>query len=345
MNCYISRNYKTLSSAGNKAKTDIEAIMSSMGFRNVGLRQTASSNEVYSFFRTLAGVLIAPFRLHKGDCLVVQYPLKKYFTFVCNMAHTRGAHVVVLIHDLGSFRRKALTVEKEMARLNHADYIIAHNRHMKEWLEAHGCKRTVDTLGIFDYLSEVPLALHTGETATPPYSVIYAGALSPRKNSFLYKVGDKLRSTKIMLYGNGFEVEKACGADRFVCQGFVPSDRLIATAKGDFGLVWDGDSATTCSGNFGEYLQYNNPHKTSLYLRCGLPVIIWNKAGLADFIRSNKVGLCIDSLEHLEEVLSNVTAQEYADMKSNALQVRNRLQEGYHTRQALERAIHALSMK
>jgi glycosyltransferase involved in cell wall biosynthesis len=127
--------------------------------------------------------------------------------------------------------------------------------------------------------------------------------------------------------------------------GFVQSDELIATAKGDFGLVWDGDSTTTCSGDFGEYLQYNNPHKTSLYLRCGLPVIIWDKAGLADFIRDNKVGLCIDSLEHLEEALSNVTAQEYADMKSNALQVRNRLQEGYHTRQALERAIHALSMK
>ena len=42
------------------------------------------------------------------------------------MAHMRGARVVVIIHDLGSFRRKALTPEKEICRLNHADYIIAH---------------------------------------------------------------------------------------------------------------------------------------------------------------------------------------------------------------------------
>lgn len=131
MNCYLSRNYKGLSSAGNKAKTDIEQIMEKMSFRNVGLRQTTYTNEVLSFLATLTGVLKSPFCLHKGDKLVLQYPLKKYFSFVCNMAHLRGAKVIVLIHDLGSFRRKALTVAQEIKRLNHADYIIAHNEKMK----------------------------------------------------------------------------------------------------------------------------------------------------------------------------------------------------------------------
>lgn len=131
MNCYLSRNYKGLSSAGNKAKTDIEQIMKDLSFKNVGLKQTTYRNKVLSFLFTLAGVLKAPFCLHRGDYLVLQYPLKKYFTFVCNMAHQRGAKVIVIIHDLGSFRRKALTVEQEISRLNHADYIIAHNEKMK----------------------------------------------------------------------------------------------------------------------------------------------------------------------------------------------------------------------
>ena len=82
MNCYLSRNYKGLSSAGNKAKTDIEQIMEKMSFRNVGLRQTTYTNEVLSFLATLTGVLKSPFCLHKGDKLVLQYPLKKYFSFV-----------------------------------------------------------------------------------------------------------------------------------------------------------------------------------------------------------------------------------------------------------------------
>lgn len=61
MNCYLSRNYKGLSSAGNKAKTDIEQIMEKMSFRNVGLRQTTYTNEVLSFLATLTGVLKSPF--------------------------------------------------------------------------------------------------------------------------------------------------------------------------------------------------------------------------------------------------------------------------------------------
>lgn len=42
MNCYLSRNYKGLGSAGNKAKTDMEKIMKDMNFRNVGLPQSIS---------------------------------------------------------------------------------------------------------------------------------------------------------------------------------------------------------------------------------------------------------------------------------------------------------------
>ena len=52
---------------------------------------------------------------------------------------------------------------------------------------------------------------------------------------------------------------------------FLP-DELPAALEGGFGLVWDGDSAETCSGVFGEYLRYNNSHKASLYLASGFPL-------------------------------------------------------------------------
>ena len=53
MNCYLSRNYKGLSSAGNKAKSDIEQIMSEFSFRNVGLKQTTYHNSILAFAVTL----------------------------------------------------------------------------------------------------------------------------------------------------------------------------------------------------------------------------------------------------------------------------------------------------
>ena len=333
---YISKNYKDLTQAGNKAKTDIERIMDSLGFKNAGLTRTTKRNKITGFFITLTGVLKAPFSLRKGDMVVLQYPLKKYYTFLCRMAHRRGCKVVTLIHDLGSFRRQKLTVEQEICRLNHSDYIIAHNETMKNWLIEHGCKAEIGCLEIFDYLS--PDANTCKRKAEPPYNVIYAGALNARKNTFLYKLGDYVQSYRFLLYGYGFESDKAKKSDSFRYMGFVPSDKLISEAEGHFGLVWDGADIDTCSGNFGEYLQYNNPHKTSLYIRCGLPVIIWDKAALAPFILKNGIGFTVSSLAEIEERLSSLSAEEYSAMLANVKTVSDKLAGGYYFSKAVSEA-------
>lgn len=332
-NCYLSRNYKEVDSAGNKAKTDIEQILAANGYVNVGFRQTRYAHTVWAFLATLASVLKAPFSLRKGDRLVLQYPLKKYFTLVCRMAHLRGAKVIVVIHDLGSFRRKKLTAEQEIRRLGHADYIIAHNEHMKCWLTEHHCLRPIGVLEIFDYLSQTQAAPYL--PVTKPYEVLYAGALHLRKNTFLYEVGAYIGSYTFNLYGSGFELDKAKGKEHFSYKGFVRSDDLIATAQGDFGLVWDGFSIDACTGDFGEYLKYNNPHKTSLYIRCELPVIIWEQAALADFVRQNGIGICIASLTDLDQVLAALTPEQYAEMKRRVKVISDRLRTGYYIKKAL----------
>jgi len=346
MNCYLSRNYKGTDSAGNKAKTDIEHIMQEMNFKNVGLRQTTYNHSLLSFLLTLAGVLKAPFCLQRGDLLFLQYPLKKYYAFVCNMAHLRGVKVVTLIHDLGSFRRKKLTIAQEIKRLNHSDYIIAHNEKMEKWLKDNGCKAKLGVLGIFDFLSETSAALPR-QSAKRPYSVLYAGALSPRKNAFLYEWDEILfhssnPSYRVMLYGNGFDADKI-KSRFFEYIGFVKSDQLITTAQGDFGLVWDGFSVNSCTGNFGEYLQYNNPHKTSLYLRCGMPVIIWSRAALASFIKNEGIGLCINSLDELEGKLLSLTTEQYTTMCQNVQRISERLAHGAFYKAATLCAIKEIS--
>lgn len=338
MNLYLSRNYRGTNSAGNKAKIDIECIMRNLGFKNVGLPQTTFNNKVLHFLFNLMGVLIAPISIKQGDNLVLQYPLKKYFTFVCRMAHLRGAKIIVIIHDLGSFRRKALTPKKEILRLNHADYIIAHNDKMKEWLEVHNCKAKLDSLGIFDYLSKSNADNNT-YTHTSPYTVVYAGSLNSRKNLFLYELGKYIHSFSVRLYGNGFNKEYAAANEKFDTMGFVNSEELIASVKGDFGLVWDGTSVDGCAGNFGIYLKVNNPHKTSLYLRCGLPIIIWKEAALADYVQRNGVGLCINSLKDLDETLENLTQEKYNQMKQRAEQISKLIGSGYYFKTAIECAI------
>lgn len=337
---YLSRNYKGLGSAGNKAKTDIERIMDSMGFGNAGLARTTSKNRLAHFALTLAGVLKAPFCIRRGDVLVLQYPLKKYYTLMCRAAHLRGAQVVTVIHDLGSFRRKALTPGKEMRRLNRSDSIIAHNDSMKTWLEEHGCRARLHTLGIFDYLSDT--CAPEARPRRQPYTIVYAGALNPRKNTFLYRWGGSISSYRVRLYGGGFDIRQAEGAGRFEAMGFVRSDELIANVQGDFGLVWDGTSLDGCTGDWGEYLKINNPHKTSLYIRCGLPVIIWREAALAPFVRNNGIGLCISSLRELDRILAEMTPKQYEAMRVNVEKVSRRMAEGHYFKTAIGKALGAM---
>ncbi len=62
-------------------------------------------------------------------------------------------------------------------------------------------------------------------------------------------------------------------------KGFVSSDELIATAEGEYGLASYGSSLEGGSGALGNIFQYNAPHKMSLYIRCGLPIIVSESRG------------------------------------------------------------------
>lgn len=338
MKCYFSKNYKGFN-AGNKAKTDIEQTMARTGFRNIGNEQTHYTGKIRSYLATLSSVRKVTSNISEGDTLVLQYPLKKYYKLVCRKAHERGAKVITIIHDLGCFRRKKLTIEQEITLLNHSDYIIASNDIMKTWLSDRGCKAQLGSLGAFDYLSATTLS---EKPTTKEPRVIYAGKLSSRKNRFLYDMESHIHGFRFMLYGEGFEEGLITRKDRFVYKGFVPSDDLVEQAEGEYGLVWDGSSVDTCSGDFGEYLRYNSPHKLSLYLRCGLPVIIWDQAALADFIRAHQAGLCVESLKNLDSILSGITPEAYAEMKTNAQRLGKQLSEGYFFTQAVNRAIEEL---
>ena len=281
----IRDSYKGVNNAANKAKTDIEYIMEQCGYRNVGLKQTRYTNAVIAFILTLSGVLKSVFCLHKGDVLILQYPLKKYYTFVCCMAHLRGCKIITLIHDLDSFRRRRLTIPHEISRLNHSDSIIVHSERMKNWLHENGIKANLEVLGVFDYLSDRQSSGKNLAASHP--RVLFVGALSTFHSDFLYKLGRSPRSFDMVLYGNGFEPDKFEG--QVDHKGYTRSDDLIATAEGEYGLVWYGSSLEGGVGPEGEYLQYNAPHKLSLYIRCGLPVIIWKKAALASFVEENVI--------------------------------------------------------
>ena len=333
---YISKNYKHLNNAGNKAKTDIEIILSEDGALNAGLERTVGLGAVRGYARTLGSVIASCFRLKKGDVLLLQYPFKKYYDFVCRIARAKGLKTVTLIHDLGSFRRKKLTVEQEIKRLNRNDAIIVHTPNMEKLLVENGVRVPIVILEIFDYLSEgVNTAPQSCAGDVP--RVLFAGNLTFENNKFLYDLSEMSGNFKMVLYGNG--LDKSRIGQHAVWKGFCPSDRLICEAEGDYGLVWYGVSIVSGEGPLGEYVRYIAPHKLSLYIRCGMPVIVWKESGMAPFVAKNNIGLVVGSLEELDSAISEVTDNQYCEMKQNVEKVSAKLASGYYTRKAVAEAL------
>ena len=106
--------------------------------------------------------------------------------------------------------------------------------------------------------------------------------------------------------------------------------------EGSFGLVWDGVSAKTCEGIYGNYLRVNNPHKTSLYLASGIPVIIWKEAALADFIEKQHCGILVDSIDDITEKIKKMSDQEYCEIQKNVCDIGKKIRDGYFYKKALE---------
>lgn len=337
--CYISRNYKDVTSAGNKAKTDIEVTMERMGFVNIGLAHSVGKGVLRHFFRNLIGILKAMCMVRKGDVLVLQYPLKKYYEAMCNVAHWKGAKVITQIHDLNSFRSKRLTPEQEMRRLGHSDVVIAHNDTMKAWLEKQGCPARLTTLGIFDYLSPVPISSERKMAEGEAKTMFFLGNMNPKSNNFIYALAAQLKRSRLYLYGNHYHEEMMADGARAEYEGYAVDMELMKMNKGDFGLSWYGESLTEGKGKIGEYMSYNNPHKVSLYLRCHAPVILSKTAGLASFVEENGIGITVDSLEGIDDVVARVTDEEYVRMKENVVKVSDRIASGYYFEHAFKRAL------
>ena len=184
--------------------------------------------------------------------------------------------------------------------------------------------------------------MRTSESTGDFKAVYFAGNLRNNKSEFIYTDQMEKLNFKLNLYGPNYESELVKSNNIHYKGSFLPEE--LGKQFGDgFGLIWDGTGINTCDGMNGEYLKYNNPHKTSLYLSCGLPVIIWKQAALSDFVEKYKVGFTINSLSEIENILNNMTIDEYKQLKLNVENVKNKLLNGEFTMKAMENAITILN--
>ncbi|MFR8033336.1 MAG: hypothetical protein ACLU6W_04860 [Lachnospiraceae bacterium] len=264
-----------------------------------------------------------------GADLILQYPLAMYPKVsmlaipILKKLKEKNVRRIFLIHDLESLRGGDSS--RERAFLNEADVIIAHNSHMIQYLRNIGYKnKKMISLDIFDYLMKESDCCH--KNIDDWKTVAIAGNLRKDKAGYVYLL-DKLNAdVRFYLYGPNYEGKEE--GKNVTYQGQYSPEQLPEKLQCGFGLVWDGPSLEKCGGNMGKYLKYNNPHKTSLYLASGIPVIIWKEAAMADLINEKQVGLVVDSLEDISDKFRKLQEEEYTKLKKNAEKLGKQLRTG-----------------
>ena len=337
--------------ASSKARTDVEKILESIGYKRliVETESGVQKNKLLKgkqFMQYVKNRRIwdkALGNLKKNDEIVIQYPLRNTtinFDKILKK-YNKKIKIILVIHDLESLRLmptiskiQTIRVKFEDAKiLKSCNKIISHNKKMSEQLVKKGIdKSKIVDLEIFDYLFDGEIK-HKNRTKNMP--IIIAGNLSSAKAEYLKELKE-IQNLKFNLYGKNLDFSLNENKNIFYKGAFLPEE-LINNLEGSFGLVWDGNAIETCGGPFGNYLKYNNPHKISLYLVAGIPVIVWKQSAMASFVEENKIGLCVDNLHEIGDRINNLTNDDYNKMCYNAEMISKKLKMGFYLKRSFEK--------
>lgn len=351
MNYYIRKMEPENNNAGSKAPGDICRICQKMGWQEIKMPSPDNNGKISSRvwqLTTLPKVWRSICRqLRPGDALLYQHPLyygtKIAYPYLKKLKEKK-VRLVVLIHDMESLRNSLLSDNSAEGKawedgtfLSIFDKIICHNTHMKDYLASKGFpKEKLIPLGIFDYLCPEPQVC-SDASAKPEQSVAIAGNLDPAKCSYIYQAAKANPDLRFRLYGGNYTEKEP--VSNITYMGSYAPEKIPEMLSGSFGLVWDGPDLDIRPGTIGDYLRYNNPHKCSLYLASGLPVMIWKEAALADFVESGHLGITVSDLTDLSAAVKKITEAEYLEIKNHVMLEGEKIRSGYYFSRAIHTAL------
>ena len=206
---------------------------------------------------------------------------------------------------------------------------------MKKFLIDNGIKESkIYVLDLFDYICDGELQVDRNRvTNIEEAKVVYAGNLSKEKSPFLHQLEENKMKFNIDVFGVGIDEDIN---KNILFKGKLHPEELPNKLTGNLGLVWDGcfdesDENVT----FKNYTKFNNPHKLSCYMAAGLPVIVWEKAAIADFVKKNNIGYTISNIYDI----NNLDLADYEIKLKNALEIKEKVRNGYFTKTVMKEII------
>lgn len=342
---YIGEKPIASNHAGNKARLDIDLILEQKFGKSLLNINQISYKDIFEKIKWILNLknikLLIKLSSIKNKKIILQYPF--YFNSILRRSLgqlSKCNEEILIVHDVDSLRAIGnQSLGEDIADMNRAVVVILHNQKMIDALHSIGLKTPTVNLELFDYLLDGGLPKQNYKLGK---TIAFAGNLE--KSTFLKNERFEKLHLSFNLYGPNFDKEKISW-NNITYKGSFRPDEIPYNLEGSFGLIWDGETLDTCSGAFGQYMKYNNPHKLSLYIAAGVPVIVWEEAAIADFVKKHNIGIAVKSLYDVENIVNSLSCEQYDVFKKNLLVLQQRVISGYYTKRALAECENILAEK
>lgn len=327
--------------AGGKFPNDIITIFKSEGYTYL------SANEDYNFkrdrkraFIKLKNDLLGWFSIPKGSLVVYidQVVPRRNRDFLFKILTRKKCKVVSLLEDVEILRRAFTNQEasKAVGQLNSCKAIISQNAKMTERIKKLGVTVPIYELGVLDFLADLPKENKIKNKSNNDWTICYGGNLSYIQSGFIYELPIE-QGIRYNIYGTQLPKDKKLPTN-VTYKGVFDAEDCIGNLDGDWGLVWNGQSLEIKATDLrSTYYNYVSPHKFSMYILCGMPVIVSDQSAMAGFVKENNCGVVIRSIEELSHILHDISEEQFTEYCRNTRKLAEKISKGFYTKSVIKR--------
>lgn len=310
-----------------KPRLDTANTLSSLGYKKINFNMYGIIEAGSDSYKDVVKELD---QLEQGDLVIQQVPSycsNEFDTYISRYIIDKGVYSVALIHDVDTLRGFYPNFDSERIVFNSYDLLVVASDKIKKYLIDSGITTKIIIRGPWDYLQKLPYRKHQISN-----NIYYAGNLSKRKAGFL-ETFNKNTGLVVTVCGNINNSKDYI--DTSLVDYLGPVNPNSISFSDGWGLIWDNEEDN--SDNFYHtYQEYNWPAKLSVYLRSGIPVILSKKAQAYRYIKDNHLGVGIDDIKDIPNVLASLSESDKKTISSNCFLESKKIGNGYYTKQMSE---------
>lgn len=263
--------------------------------------------------------LIRVFRVQRDSVFLVQLPAYGPANILLANIFVRFFQSKILLHDIDRLKRPKAFSTEELYK--YAGEIIYTGK-LIDYLNVLAVEgKAAIRLEMWDYLVDPEFRF---PKCSPDGLIIFAGNLAKDTVSWLYTPG--ISRPPLVLYGNRCDVSELGHRGDVYGGPFASAHPNFQHSVG-WGLIWTGAKTGREDSSF-DYEMICQSHKFSLYMACGIPVIVWDRAYVADIVRHYECGILVSDLSEIESAVQKVTKGMHEKYRQSANMLGERVRRG-----------------